>query len=245
MLAFCYNVVMTNTPILAIDIDGPLALCVHTKAQRKNAQARGFRQVNWRGKVRFVEGSTWVPYSELWLNPVHGSMLAKFSREHDVELVWASLWEFNANKVVAPTLGLPRLPWVDFHGHADGPGFWKFRAMTDFAAGRPLAWLDDGFTRKAMQRELSGFDLSRRNLPTLLQEVDETIGVTQRDLDVVASWLKTARLAWGMAQDEPKPPVWSSRRSTQRRFAFVDIEHSSMSDQEFIAALAMDGGPPF
>jgi hypothetical protein len=240
---------MTNTtPILAIDIDGPLALRVFTKADRQRAKARGFRQVSWHGKVRRVPGSTWVPYSELWLNPVHGSMLAKFSREHDVELVWASLWEFNANAVVAPVLGLPRLPWVDFHGHVDGPGFWKFRAMTDFAQGRPLAWLDDSFTRKAHQRELSGFDLSRRNLPTLLQEVDETIGVTQQDLDVVASWLKTMRLAWGISQDEPKSPVCqlrNSRRSIPSRSVFADIEHSSMSDQEFIAALALDGSPPF
>jgi hypothetical protein len=233
---------MTNTlPILAIDIDGPLAIRVHDKAGRKRALARGFRSFEWRTRVRFMRGSTWIPYSELWLSPTHGEMLAKFSRDHDVELVWASLWEFNANVVVAPALKLPRLPWVDFHGHAAGSAHWKFPAMRDYAAGRPLAWLDDSFTRKARQRAASGFDLSRRNLPTLLQEVDERVGVTVQDLDTVAAWLKTMRLAWDipMTCGEPKLEVCrrAARRPVRRRSAVVDIKDDVMDEWDRIGGI--------
>jgi hypothetical protein len=243
---------MTNTtPILAIDIDGPLNPRAHTNAQRKNLRARGFRLIEWRKQVRYVPGSKWLPYTDLWLNPVHGAMLAKFSRDHDVELVWASLWEHNANTIVGPVLGLPRLPFVDFHGHQDGPAFWKYRALADYAKGRPLAWLDDSFTHKHRQAELSGWSKLRRNVPTLLQEVNASVGVTAQDLDIIAAWLKTTRLAWPNMEptyELPKPPVWkrgSRRRSTRRHFASADIEHSSMSDEAFIDALALDGSPPF
>lgn len=243
---------MTNiTPILAIDIDGVLAPRVHNERARKNLQARGFRSIEWRGQVRRVPGSGWYPYTDLYLNPTHGAMLAKFSRDHDVELVWASLWEHNANTIIGPVLGLPRLPFVDFHGHADGSSHWKFRAMADYAKGRPLAWLDDSFRVKHRQLEASGWAKLRRNVPTLLQEVDETVGVTVQDLDTVSAWLKTIRLAWpGMERtyELPKSPVWhrgNRRRSTRRRSVFADTDFSSMSEEEFIDAIALDGSPPF
>lgn len=255
MLAFCYTPVMTNTvPILAIDIDGVLNPMNWTKQGRKIMWARGFRpQTGWQARVRKVEGSRWIPHGELWLNRAHGEMLARFSREHDVELVWASLWEHNSNAIVAPALGLPRMPFVDFHGHPSGSQFWKFQAVADYARGRPLAWLDDSFgePKKVRQLRASGWSSLRRNLPTFLQEVDPDVGVTRHDLDMVAGWLKTSRLAWpsmDRTYELPKPPVWhlgNQRRSTRKRFAFADIEHSLMSDEEFIDALALDGSPGF
>lgn len=198
---------MTNTtPILAIDIDGVLAPLGASKKHRKRG---GFAEVSgWRSKVRRAPGSTWIPYSSLHLARRHGDMLAEFSAEHDVELVWGSLWQANANTVVAPVLGLPRLPYVDFHAHPERR-FWKFPAMAEYAAGRPLAWLDDGFARKSWHRAVSGFDRARRNLPTLLHPIRPDVGVTAGDLAEVASWLKTARLAWGVeAPGVPlDPPV--------------------------------------
>lgn len=185
-------------PILAVDVDGPLNVSAYSKADRKLRAQRGFRSVTrWQHLVVRRPGSTWFPFSELWLHPDHGSMLAEFSAAHDVELVWCSMWEGSANRVVAPAVGLPRLPFVDFHGHPVRDQ-WKWPAVLDYAAGRPLAWLDDSFGRpsKVAARAASGFDRARRNLPTLLQEVDPCVGLTSWDLDTVASWLVTARLAW-------------------------------------------------
>lgn len=185
-------------PILAIDIDGPLNVRAHTKAAKKRLARRGFAPVTrWQGKVIRPPGSTWFPLSELWLHRDHGAMLAEFSLEHDVELVWASMWERSANRVVAPVLGLPRLPYVDFHAHPERR-LWKFPAVAEYAAGRPLAWLDDSFPRKRRQLDVSGFARARRNLPTLLHAVDPEVGITDVDLDTVADWLRTARLAWAL-----------------------------------------------
>lgn len=183
------------TPILAIDIDGPLN---PFSGSPKRLRAGGFRQVVWSDAVTYRPGSRWVPHSKLWLNPNHGKLLREFSVRHDVELVWASLWEHNAVTVVGRFLGMPRLPWVDFHGHRSGSEVWKWDAMAEFAAGRPLAWLDDAFgePRKARQRTRSGWAAARRGLPTLCHRVDPAVGLTGSDLEVVASWLRTAGLAW-------------------------------------------------
>lgn len=181
------------TALLVLDVDGPLN--PFRAALSSLGASSGFREVAFRQTVSYRAGSTWSPYSRLHLSRSVGDTLAAFSRDHDVELVWGSLWEHNCNAVVGPALGLPRLPWIDFHGHPVRH-LWKFPAVAEFAAGRPMAWLDDSFSAKARQRAASGFDRTRRNLPTLLREVDPAVGVLAADLDEVASWLRTARLAW-------------------------------------------------
>ncbi len=184
------------TPILALDVDGPLNV-YRASLKRLRSRAGGFEEVRgFNRKLSFRAGSRWFPYSDLWLSRAHGEMLAEFSRVHDVELVWATMWEHNANTIIGPALGLPRLPWVDFHSHTSRA--WKWDAVAEFAAGRPLAWLDDSFLepRKVAQRKASGWAAARRNLPTLLQHVDPAVGLRTSDLDAVAEWLKTARLAW-------------------------------------------------
>jgi hypothetical protein len=190
---------MTNTtPILAIDIDGPLNVSAYSKAAKKRLARRGFRSITgWQKRVVRPPGSTWFPLSSLWLHPDHGAMLAEFSVEHDIELVWCSLWEGSANRVVAPVLGLPRLPFVNFHAHPERR-LWKFPAVAEYAAGRPLAWLDDSFGHKRGALAASGFARARRNLPTLLHQVDPGVGLTDVDLADVESWLKTVRLAWNL-----------------------------------------------
>lgn len=182
------------TPILAIDVDGP---CSPFAMAKKAARRAGFVDTPWRSKVTYRRGSTWVPYSTLWLSREIGDMLAEFSRVYDVELVWASLWEHNANTIVAPAMGLPRLPVVSFSDHTEH-GQWKYPAMIDYAAGRPLAWLDDSFneSRKIVARDRSGWTEARRNLPTLCHRVSASVGITDADLDAVGSWVTTARLAW-------------------------------------------------
>lgn len=187
------------TPLMALDVDGPLnAYLAAPKALAKAARTpNGFRAVDFASRVTYRRGSTWHPFSRLHLARAHGDMLARFSSAHDVELVWASMWEHNCNTVIGPAIGLPRLPWVDFHSHPVRD-LWKFPAMLEFAAGHPLVWLDDSFNdrRKVEQRRRSGFDRARRNLPTLLLHVSPSTGITAEHLAEVADWVKLARLAW-------------------------------------------------
>lgn len=103
------------------------------------------------------------------------------------ELVWASTWMAEANEVVAPRLGLPVLPVVDWPDDEQPQRgvHWKTVPLTRWAAGRPFVWLDDETT-----------DADRRWVaahcpqPALLRRVDSYLGLTDADLAAVRRWLE-------------------------------------------------------
>lgn len=68
--------------------------------------------------------------------------------------VWATTWEDEANAEIAPRIGLPTLPVVNWPESSDEHDredqwfglFWKTRTLVDWADGRPFAWVDDEIT---------------------------------------------------------------------------------------------------
>ncbi|WP_248965696.1 hypothetical protein [Sphaerisporangium perillae] len=70
------------------------------------------------------------------------------------ELVWATTWEDEANAEIAPRIGLPQLPVVNWPESSDEDErqdqwfglHWKTRTLVTWAAGRPFAWVDDEIT---------------------------------------------------------------------------------------------------
>ncbi|MEO3747447.1 HAD domain-containing protein [Plantactinospora sp. B5E13] len=111
------------------------------------------------------------------------------------ELVWASTWMAEANEVVAPRLGLPVLPvveWPDTDGNPPRGVHWKTEPLSRWAARRPFVWLDD---------EISDADrrwvAAHHGGPALLHRVDPHQGLTDSDLAAVRRWIE--RLDW----DEP------------------------------------------
>ncbi|MFF5233725.1 HAD domain-containing protein [Dactylosporangium sp. NPDC000521] len=116
------------------------------------------------------------------LDPAHGTWLGALP----CELVWATTWMDDANEVVAPLLGLPALPVVDFPGE-DPPGrvHWKTPGLVAFAAGRPFAWLDDEIG--AADRD---WVATHHPAPALLHAVDARHGLTRDDVSTVAAWLR-------------------------------------------------------
>ncbi|MBO0774983.1 MAG: hypothetical protein J2P34_01605 [Actinobacteria bacterium] len=114
----------------------------------------------------------------------HGERL----RALPCDLIWATAWMHDANKVIAPLLGLPQLPVA---GLPDAPAedlagrlHWKTRALVATAGGRPFAWLDD---------ELTDLDHAwvTAHHPgwALLHHVDSAVGLTGADLAIVEDWL--------------------------------------------------------
>jgi hypothetical protein len=61
------------------------------------------------------------------LDPDHGRRLAALP----CDLVWARTWMADANEVLAPRLGLPQLPFVDWPDDDDDSGrlHWKTRRL--------------------------------------------------------------------------------------------------------------------
>lgn len=91
----------------------------------------------------------------------------------------------DANEFVAPRLGLPELPVVEFPDGEPARGLhWKTAFLTQWAAGRTFVWLDDELTdtdRSWVQAHHPG--------KALLHRVDPFTGLTEADFVLVRQWL--------------------------------------------------------
>ncbi|MGO4461337.1 HAD domain-containing protein [Streptomyces sp. M-16] len=118
------------------------------------------------------------------LDPAHGALLLALP----CELVWATTWGEEANETIAPRIGLPRLPVVDWPDPTEDEGrggvHWKTRPLLARAAGRPFVWVDDEIT--AADRAWAA---DRHPAPALLHRVDARSGLTPADFDTLARWL--------------------------------------------------------
>lgn len=167
---------MLQKSLLLLDVDGPLNPFRATKPAGYTAHKLP------------TSGQTF----NVWLNHDHGRMLLDFADEHGVELAWCTTWEHDANVCIGPHIGLPKLPVIEFGFTAHQ---WKFNAVLDYAAGRPLAWLDDDFL--LFPKERAWFDERRTDTPTLLHLVSPGVGLTADDLRAVADWVSDLDPATG------------------------------------------------
>ena len=116
------------------------------------------------------------------LDPAHGRGLLALG----CRLTWATTWMADANDLVAPRLGLPELPVVEFPDD-DGPErglHWKTAFLTRWAAGCTFVWLDDEITdadRRWVQAHHRG--------KALLHRVDPLTGLTDADFALIRRWL--------------------------------------------------------
>ncbi|MEU9986326.1 HAD domain-containing protein [Streptomyces sp. NPDC048045] len=102
------------------------------------------------------------------------------------ELVWATTWMDDANTVLAPWLGLPPLPVVEWPDEDEPPDLlhWKTRPLVAWAAGRPFVWIDDEVTEADR-----AWVAVRHPGPALLHRVDHRYGLTEADFGSVQEWL--------------------------------------------------------
>jgi hypothetical protein len=94
----------------------------------------------------------------------------------------------DANECLAPWLGLPPLPvvdWPEADGEQAGGVHWKTPAVVEWAAGRPFAWVDDEIgdaDRAWVEAHHPG--------SALLHQVDPRRGVTDDDVATLDRWLR-------------------------------------------------------
>src|SRR6266545_828736 len=124
------------------------------------------------------------------INPEHGPRLTALP----CDLIWATTWMADANETIAPRIGLPQLPVViwpepsDTNEQDERNGLhWKTRALVDWAAGRPFAWVDDEITNtdRAWVSENHRGD-------ALLHRVDPRHGLADADYATLNEWLRRA-----------------------------------------------------
>lgn len=156
-------------PLLFLDVDGPL---IPFRARRTLATTD-------------ATSSKAAPENPLLdrLDPADGHRLLGLG----CELVWATTWMADANEVVAPRLGLPPLPVVDFPDDDEIPArglHWKTTFLAMWAHGRPFVWLDDEISdtdRQWVQIHHQG--------SALLHRVDPFVGLTDADFTLIRQWL--------------------------------------------------------
>jgi hypothetical protein len=163
-----------DRPLLFLDVDGPL---IPLRARPT-------------GHVLDLSAATELaeaPGNPLMdrLDPADGRRLLALG----CQLIWATTWMADANEVVAPRLGLPELPVVDFpDDESPERGLhWKTKFLTQQADGCPFIWLDDEITdtdQRWVRTHYQG--------PALLHRVDPFVGLTDADFAAIRRWL-TAR----------------------------------------------------
>ncbi|CCH17706.1 HAD domain-containing protein [Micromonospora lupini] len=124
-------------PLLFLDVDGPLIPFGGTPQQYPTCETGT--------EPRETSSNPLLGR----INPEHGPRLTALR----CDLVWATTWMDDANETIAPQIGLPQLPVViwpeptDTDEQDERNGLhWKTRALVDWAAGRPFAWVDDEIT---------------------------------------------------------------------------------------------------
>lgn len=118
-----------------------------------------------------------------------GRRLLDLAESTDAELVWATAWEYAANTVIGPVLGLPPLEVIIFEDtgirHRDGH-HGKLPTIERWARQRPICWFDDEF-QPADQHWAAR--RSSECAPTLLVPVDRHTGLTDEHLDRARTFL--------------------------------------------------------
>jgi hypothetical protein len=109
----------------------------------------------------------------------HRGWLAELGEVY--EIVWATGWGEQANRLLAPLLGLPRYPVVVFPVVPFGPEA-KVPAIDEYAGDRPAAWIDDLLTPSAYAWAAA------RTAPTLLLPADPGTGLTRDLVERALDW---------------------------------------------------------
>ncbi|MFJ9407361.1 HAD domain-containing protein [Streptomyces sp. NPDC101393] len=115
------------------------------------------------------------------------------------ELVWATTWEHHANTHVAPLLGLPALPVVEFTGYRSRPDDpqlegvetllgRKWAPLLRYAGDRPFAWVDDVMPDSLVRH-------SRQRPDRLLLPVDPGHGLRRHHVERLLADRPRAHLA--------------------------------------------------
>jgi hypothetical protein len=165
-------------PLLMVDIDGVISLFGAARGAFGAAPSASGERSAADGSFHSIDG---IPH---FLSSTAAAHLLALSPLF--ELVWASGWEERANDHLPHLLGLPALPFLRFGSGVSGTretkGHWKLEAIDAYAAGRPLAWIDDALGPACEEWA------AERPEPTLLVQTVPERGLTSREAQLLVDW---------------------------------------------------------
>jgi hypothetical protein len=177
-----------SRPLLMIDVDGVIslfgALPVPAGSGVAPGTTAGALPQEVEGSFHSIDG---IPH---FLSSTAAAHLLALSPLFD--LVWCTGWEEKADEHLPHLLGLPRaLPFLRFSPEVRGTrvtsGHWKLEAIDAYAAGRPLAWIDDVLSEDCHEWAAA------RTAPTLLVQTVPEHGLTSREARLLADWAGALR----------------------------------------------------
>ncbi len=118
----------------------------------------------------------------VYLSEMHGRWLAELN-DH-FEMVWATGWCEDANRLLAPFFALPAWPTIPFPPIPFDPAE-KVPAIDLFVGDRPCAWIEDNMTPEALDWA------ARRSAPTLTIDVEPSVGLTRKIVDQLLEWAES------------------------------------------------------
>ncbi|MFI9297096.1 hypothetical protein [Streptomyces gardneri] len=175
-----------NRPLLFLDVDGPLNPYAAKPEKRPDGYTTLRVPLDSRAHEEGRSFSSRRRPLRVWLNPEHGRFLLRLP----FELCWATTWMDDANRWIAPVLGLPELPFVDFgdvllQERPDGV-HWKTGPLVEYADGRPFAWVDDE------QSELDQvYVITHHRGSALLHHVSPRVGLLENDFHTLADFARS------------------------------------------------------
>jgi hypothetical protein len=175
---------MTDKPLLLLDVDGPL----NPYAAKATRRPDGYTTQHVHSGP---DGCRWADKGiRVWLSPAHGPMLLALAGL--VDLVWATAWEHSANTLIAPVIGLPELPVIEFPRRDSYPfgQIFKRDDVEAYVADRAFAWLDDDFEAGDLEWAKAR---AESGAATLLLHISPRIGIRQEDVNQVAEWAAQVR----------------------------------------------------
>ena len=161
-----WETMAVNRPVLFLDIDG--VLCPF-----------GIQAESQYEPIPNHEFALWCPEHTEWLRELRESY----------ELVWATFWEREANKVLSPLHELGTLPYIEFEfdlstfrDYAKTP---KLASIQRWAGNHPCVWIDDD-----LQEDAFTWASERDKVtPTLLIQTDPSEGLNESVMDQLREWV--------------------------------------------------------
>jgi hypothetical protein len=119
------------------------------------------------------------------LNRMHGAWLHSLLAAYD--LVWATTWEEDANRLIAPAIGAPDdLPVISFPDRDSLGWTWKLPAVRGYVQNRPAVWLDDDPGEGAEEWA------AQRGVPTRLIRPNGYDGWRESELEELWTFVRTS-----------------------------------------------------
>lgn len=163
-----------KSPIWLLDIDGVLNVMVNRDT---------LEHPHWPTLIKKSVPTQHGVYYDLVMAPEVIDFINTYYA-YGLDIQWATTWQHDANRFVAPAFDLPQMP-VGASAMGLSDYYYKERAaLLAIDQGRPLIWTDDDAIRRMVR-----MDIEESGVPSLLIEPDPRLGLTPEHLEAITAFV--------------------------------------------------------